>query len=388
MTSHAISFLNNRRVRDVFWQVAVFAVVAGLIAYFVRNASDNMAKAGIASGFDFLGRTAGIELPFLLTRYTPQSSILALLWAGVVNTMAVALVAIIAATMLGFVVGIARLSRNWLLSRLAGAYVEVVRNIPVLFFVLFWYFAVIAALPGPREAIGIFAVAFLSNRGLTVPTPQASGAFAVAALVSAIAIAAQIAVAAWARRRRERTGRGFPLWSSGAVLIAAIPLLAFAAAIAATPWDVPVLRGFNYRGGFVLIPEFVALTAALATYGAAFIAEIVRGGILAVPKGQVEAARALGLGPGQVLRLVVIPQALRVVVPPLTSQYLNVLKNSSLGAAIGFPELMNVFVGSALNITGQAVEIIAITLAIYLAIGLAVSALMNWYNARVALVAR
>jgi len=261
-----------------------------------------------------------------------------------------------------------------------------VRNIPVLFFVLFWYFAVIAALPGPREAIGIFAVAFLSNRGLTVPTPQASEAFAVAALVSIVCVVAQIAISAWARRRRDRTGRGFPLWTSGALLVAGVPLLAFAAAIAATPWDIPVLRGFNYRGGFVLIPEFVALVAALATYAAAFIAEIVRGGILAVPKGQLEAARALGLGNGQVLRLVVIPQALRVMVPPLTSQYLNVLKNSSLGAAIGFPELMNVFVGSALNITGQAVEIIAITLAIYLVIGLAVSALMNWYNAKVALV--
>jgi len=380
------SFINNRRVRDVFWQVAVWAAVLGLLAYFVRNASDNMAKAGIASGFDFLGRASGIELPFLLTGYTAQSSILDLLWAGVVNTMTVALVAIVAATLLGFVLGIARLSRNWLLASLAGAYVEVVRNIPVLFFVLFWYFAVIATLPGPREAIGIFAVAFLSNRGLTVPTPLATGGFAAAALASAIAIAAQIAIAAWARRRRDRTGQGFPTWGSGAVLIAGVPLVAFATAIAATPWDIPVLRGFNYRGGFVLIPEFVALVAALATYAAAFIAEIVRGGIVAVPKGQLEAARALGLGPGQVLRLVVIPQALRVMVPPLTSQYLNVLKNSSLGAAIGFPELMNVFVGSALNITGQAVEIIAITLAIYLVIGLAVSALMNWYNAKVALV--
>lgn len=381
-----MAFVNNRRVRDIFWQVAVWAAVAGLLAYFVRNASDNMAKAGIASGFDFLGRTSGIELPFLLTGYTPQSSILDLLWAGVVNTMTVALVAIVAATLLGFALGITRLSRNWLLANLAGAYVEVVRNIPVLFFVLFWYFAVIAALPGPREAIGIFAVAFLSNRGFTVPTPLTSEPFAVAALVSMVCVAAQIAIAAWARRRRDRTGRSFPLWTSGAVLIAGVPLVAFAAAIAATPWDIPVLRGFNYRGGFVLIPEFVALVAALATYAAAFIAEIVRGGILAVPKGQLEAARALGLGPGQVLRLVVIPQALRVMIPPLTSQYLNVLKNSSLGAAIGFPELMNVFVGSALNITGQAVEIIAITLAIYLVIGLAVSALMNWYNAKVALV--
>jgi general L-amino acid transport system permease protein len=384
--SVVLAVVNNRRVRDVFWQIVAFAAVAGLLAYFVRNASDNMAKAGIASGFDFLGRNAGIELPFLLTDYTPQSSMLSLLWAGVVNTMTVALIAIVAATLLGFVLGIARLSHNWLLSSLAGAYVEVVRNIPVLFFVLFWYFAVIAALPGAREALSILAVAFLSNRGLTVPLPLATGAFAAAALASLIAVVAQIAVAVWARRRRERTGRGFPVWSTGALLVVCVPLLAVAAAVVSTPWDIPVLRGFNYRGGFVLIPEFVALIAALATYAAAFIAEIVRGGILAVPKGQTEAAHAVGLRPGQVLRLVVIPQALRVMVPPLTSQYLNVLKNSSLGAAIGFPELMNVFVGSALNITGQAVEIIAITLAIYLAIGLAVSALMNWYNARVALV--
>src|SRR5262249_19752664 len=263
------AFVNNRRVRDVFWQIAVCATVAGLLAYFVRNASDNMAKAGIASGFDFLGRTSGIELPFLLTGYTAQSSILELLWAGVVNTMAVALIAIIAATLLGFALGIARLSRNWLLANLAGAYVEVVRNIPVLFFVLFWYFAVIAALPGPREAIGIFAVAFLSNRGLTVPTPLAAGAFSIAPLASVISIGPEVALAAWARRRRDRTGRGFPLWSSGAVLIAGVPLLSFAAAVAATPWDIPVLRGFNYRGGFVLIPEFVALVAALATYAAA-----------------------------------------------------------------------------------------------------------------------
>src|SRR5262249_3341382 len=264
-----LSFVNNRRVRDVFWQIAVCATVAGLLAYFVRNASDNMAKAGIASGFDFLGRTSGIELPFLLTGYTPQSNILDLLWAGVVNTMTVALVAIIGATFLGFALGIARLSRNWLLANLAGAYVEVVRNIPVLFFVLFWYFAVIATLPGPREAIGIFAVAFLSNRGLTVPTPQASEAFAVAVLVSMVCLVAQIAIAAWARPRRDRTGRAFPTWASGAVLIAGVPIVAFVAAIVATPWDIPVLRGFNYRGGFVLIPEFVALVAALATYAAA-----------------------------------------------------------------------------------------------------------------------
>jgi general L-amino acid transport system permease protein len=381
-----LAFVNNRKVRDVFWQIVVLAAMLGLLAYFVRNASENMVRAGIASGFDFLTHTAGIEVPFVLTDYTPRSSIQSLLWVGVANTLVVALIASAAATVLGFALGIARLSRNWLLSTLAGAYVEIVRNVPLLFFVLFWYFGVIAALPGPRDAINMFDVVFLSNRGLTIPIAQTSGAFAFAALASLIAIVAQVVIATWARRRRDRSGRSFPLWSVGAVLVVGVPALALAAAIVSTPWEIPVLRGFNYRGGFVVIPEFVALFAALATYAAAFIAEIVRGGILAVPTGQIEAARAIGLRPNQGLRLVVIPQALRVMVPPMTSQYLNVLKNSSLGAAIGFPELMNVFVGSALNITGQAVEIIAITLAIYLAIGLSVSAVMNWYNRRVALV--
>ena len=383
-----LSLFHDRRARDLFWQTVVVAGVAGSIVYFLRNASENMVNAGIASGFDFLTRTAGIEVPFVLTAYTPRSSILSLLWVGVVNTFLVSLIAMAAATILGVTLGIARLSTNWLLSTLAGTYVEVVRNIPLLFFVLFWYFGVIAALPGPRESINLFAVAFLSNRGLTVPTPQDADGFVIAAVVSLAAVAAQIAIAMWAHRRRARGGRIFPLWSLGSVLVVGIPILALAAAAFSTAWDVPALRGFNYRGGFVLIPEFVALFAALATYTAAFVAEIVRGGILAVPKGQIEAARAVGLKSHQVLRLVVIPQALRVMIPPMTSQYLNVLKNSSLGAAIGFPELMNVFMGSALNITGQAVEIIAVTLAIYLSIGLALSAFMNWYNARMALVAQ
>src|SRR5262249_38009966 len=260
----------------------------------VRNASDNMVKAGIASGFDFLTRTSGIEVPFVLTGYTARSSVLALLWVGVVNTVTVSLIAMVAATVLGFVIGVAPLSRNFLLSTVAGAYVEIVRNIPLLFFVLFWYFGVIAALPGARDAIGIAAVAFLSNRGLTIPVPETTDGFALAALAILAAIAAHLIIVRWARRGRDRTGKSFPLWSIGATLLIGVPILALAAATLSTAWDIPVLRGFNYRGGFVIIPEFVALFAALTTYAAAFIAEIVRGGILAVPKGQVEAARAIG----------------------------------------------------------------------------------------------
>jgi len=383
-----LSFIYQKRVRDFFWQAVVLVGVVGLLAFFVINASRNMREAGIASGFDFLWRTAGIEIPFVLTSYTAQSDNWALLWVGVVNTLLITCVSAIAATALGFVIGVARLSGNWLLSRLAGAYVEAVRNIPLLFFVLFWYFGVIAALPGPRQSIGIFAVAFLNNRGLTIPLPNDLSPFGKAALAILFALVVQIVFAVWARRRRDRTGRDAPVWPVGALLLAVLPLIALTLATLATSWDVPALRGFNYRGGFVLVPEFVALFAALTTYTAAFIAEIVRGGILAVPKGQLEAAAAVGLRPSQTLRLVTIPQALRVMIPPMTSQYLNVLKNSSFGAAIAYPELVSVFMGSALNNTGQAIEIIAITLGIYLAIGLCVSALMNWYNARMALVTR
>jgi general L-amino acid transport system permease protein len=386
--SMTLSFIYQKRVRDLFWQAVVLAAVLGLLVFFVLNASRNMRDAGIASGFDFLFRTAGIDIPFVLTNYTAQSNNLALLWVGVVNTLLVTLISAAAATLLGFLIGIARLSHNWLLSTLAGAYVEAVRNIPLLFFVLFWYFGVIAALPGPRQSIGIFGVAFLNNRGLTIPLPNDVAPFGLAALIIFAALIVQLAFAWWARRRRDRTGRDAPVWTLGTILLVVLPIGALTLATLATSWDVPALRGFNYRGGFVLVPEFVALFAALTTYTAAFIAEIVRGGILAVPKGQIEAAGAVGLRNAQILRLVVIPQALRVIIPPMTSQYLNVLKNSSFGAAIAYPELVSVFMGSALNNTGQAIEIIAITLSVYLSLGLAVSALMNWYNAKMALVVR
>ncbi|MCA3246837.1 MAG: ABC transporter permease subunit [Azospirillum sp.] len=262
------------------------------------------------------------------------------------------------------------------------------RNIPLLLFVFFWYFGVIRALPPPRASWDFGGIAFLNNRGLYVPAPVDASAFAVVPIVLALGAALFLIVRRWARRRQAATGQAFPLWLAGLGLLGAAPLAGIAFSILSTPWDAPALRGFNFRSGFVLIPEFVALFAALVTYTAGFVAEVVRGGILAVGKGQKEAALSLGLTPGQTLRLIVIPQALRVMVPPMTSQYLNLLKNSSFGAAIAYPEIVSVFMGSALNATGQAIEIIAITLAIYLSIGLAVSAFMNWYNARIALVTR
>ena len=347
-----------------------------------------MVKAGIASGFRFLGRDSGIEVPFNLTGYRPSDTILALLWTGVVNTLLVSAVSIVVATAVGFTVGLLRLSHNWLLSTLAGVYIEFVRNIPLLFFVLFWYFGVLAALPTPRESLSFLGVAFLNRRGLSIPTPNDVTGLRLALLAIVVLVAAQWGLARWARARQARTGRDFPAWAAGFVTCGALPVLALALGAAATDWDVPTLRGFNYRGGFVLVPEFVALFAALSTYTAGFIAEAVRGGILSVRQGQIDAARALGLTSGRIVRLVVIPQAMPVIIPPLTSQYLNLIKNSSFGAAIAYPEIVAVFMGSALVSTGQSIEIIAITLAIYLTLSLAVSLFMNWYNARHRMVTR
>ena len=383
-----IRFLRDRKVRDVLWQALATVGLVVVVVFFVRNASDNMVKAGIASGFQFLWRDSGIEVPFNITGYKPSDTILALLWTGIVNTLLVSAAAVVVATVIGFTVGLMRLSHNWLLSTLAAVYIEFVRNIPLLFFVLFWYFGVLAALPTPKESYDFLGVAFLNRRGLSIPLPNEVTGFQLALLAIAVLIVVQIGLARWAKARQARTGRDFPTWMVGFVLCGLLPIAALAVAGAATSWDVPTLRGFNYRGGFVLVPEFVALFMALSTYTAGFIAEVVRGGIQSVRQGQIDAARALGLTPGRVVRLVVIPQAMPVIIPPITSQYLNLIKNSSLGAAIAYPEIVAVFMGSALVATGQAIEIIAITLGIYLTIGLAVSAFMNWYNARHRLVTR
>jgi len=368
-----IAIYNRPKIRAVFYQFVLLAMVVWLGYEFALNAKANLDALKIASGFGFLDNTAGFAVNQSLIPYNESDTYGRVFLVGLLNTLLVA------------GIGIARLSRNWLLARLAEAYVELIRNLPLLFQLLFWYLAVLGTLPGPRQSISLFGEIFLNNRGIIVPAPVAGkGAGAVVA-VFAVSVIAIVALKLWARRLQIRTGRHVPLlWISLALLV--VPSLV---ALIATGFPIgferPELRGFNFVGGIRLLPEFVALVVALTTYTAAFIAEVVRAGLLAVPRGQSEAAFALGLRRGLTLRLIIVPQALRVIVPPLTNQYLNLTKNSSLAVAVGYPDLFAVFAGTTLHQTGQAIEIIAITMAVYLAISLFTSALMNWYNARIRL---
>jgi general L-amino acid transport system permease protein len=378
-----VAFYNNPKVRSAAYQFVLLAVVLWLGYEFTLNARENLAAQKITSGFGFLENTAGFSVNQSLIPYQEADSYGRVFLVGLLNTLLVSALGIVFATMLGFVVGIARLSPNWLVARIGGGYVELIRNLPLLFQILFWYLAVLGALPGPRQSISLFGEVFLSNRGIIVPAPvlgDGAGYVGLALLAGVIAV---FALRAWANRRQMRTGERFPLLWPSLALVVGLPLMVLAATGFPIAFEKPVLRGFNFVGGLRLIPEFVALLFALTIYTAAFIGEIVRAGISAVARGQTEAALALGLPRGLTLRLIVIPQALRVIVPPLTNQYLNLTKNSSLAVAIGYPDLVAVFAGTALSQTGQAIEIIAITMAVYLAISLATSVGMNLYNAHI-----
>jgi general L-amino acid transport system permease protein len=378
-----VAIYNRPKIRAVCYQLLLLAAVLWLGFEFALNAKANLDAQKISSGFGFLDNTAGFGINQSLIPYNESDTYGRVFFVGLLNTLLVAAIGIVLATILGFVVGIARLSRNWLVARLAGGYVELIRNLPLLFQILFWYLAVLGTLPGPRQSISLLGEIFLNNRGIILPAPVAGeGAGAVIA-VFALSVIAAIALRLWAKRRQIRTGRQFPLFWSSLALVVGPPLVALVAMGFPIGFERPELRGFNFVGGVRLLPEFVALLLALTTYTAAFIAEVVRAGVLAVPRGQTEAALALGLRRGLTLRLIVVPQALRVIVPPLTNQYLNLTKNSSLAVAVGYPDLFAVFAGTTLHQTGQAIEIIAITMAVYLAISLFTSALMNWYNAHI-----
>jgi general L-amino acid transport system permease protein len=362
----------------------LFAAALAWIAYeIVANARANLASQHIASGFGFLSNTAGFDVSQALISYSGSDTYTRVFLVGLLNTLLVSIIGIFFATIIGFVVGLGRLSPNWLLSRIAGAYVELVRNLPPLFQILFWYLAVLGTLPNPRQSVSLFGSFFLSNRGLVVPKPIGHDGLMAFGLANPLAIVASLLLRSYARRQLFENGRLVKVWPYAVGLLIGLPLLAVLIFGKPVTFEIPELKGFNFSGGSRIIPEFVALTLALSTYTAAFIAEIVRAGVQSVHKGQMEAGASLGLSRGSTLRLIVVPQALRVILPPLTNQYLNLTKNSSLAVGIGYPDLFSVFAGTTLSQTGQAIEIIAITMGVYLLISLVTSAIMSFYGWRI-----
>lgn len=372
------------------WVIQSVLIIAIILVVWtiISNTADNLQRQGIASGFGFLNQTAGYGVNFTLIPYESTNSHGRALLVGLFNTILCAILGIILATIIGFVIGLARLSANALVSSLAACYVEVFRNIPLLLQIFFWYFGVLGLLPLPRESIEFGGLFFLNNRGAFAPQPLFEPGFGAVWLTIAITIGIGIAVTIWARKRRERTGLIFPVAIFNTALIIGLPLIVFLIVGRPLSFDLAQLGRFNLRGGMRITPELIALVFALSIYTASYIAEIVRAGVLAVNKGQTEAAQAIGLRRIDMLRLVIIPQALRVIIPPLTNQYLNLTKNSSLAAAIAYPDLVHLFAGITLNQSGQAVEVLGITMLIYLSLCLITSMLMNWYNARIALVER
>ncbi|HAS6153313.1 TPA: ABC transporter permease subunit [Vibrio vulnificus] len=386
--SSSTNLLYNPTFRSVVFQVIAILALVFFFYTIVNNALTNLNARGIATGFDFLSQEAGFGIGLTLIEYDETFSYGRTFVIGLLNTALVSFLGIILATVLGFVIGIARLSSNWLVSRFAAIYIEIFRNIPLLLQIFFWYFAVLQALPSPRQSISLGEAIFLNVRGLFFPKPvfEAGSAFIFAALFAGFI--ATIFIGVWARNKQKLTGQQTPMGRIALALIVGLPALVYFVSGMPVSAEYPALKGFNYQGGISIIPELAALLVALSIYTAAFIAEIVRSGINAVSHGQTEAAMSLGLPRTRTLKLIIIPQALRIIIPPLTSQYLNLTKNSSLAMAIGYPDLVSVFAGTTLNQTGQAIEIIAMTMGVYLTLSLVTSALMNIYNKKVALVER
>ncbi len=379
---------NNAQYRSLFFQVVLVAMVAGFFWFIGSNTMQNLEKRGIATGFTFLSQKSGFGILQSLIPFSDADSFGRTFLVGLLNTLLVSALGVVFATIIGFTMGVARLSNNWLIAKIATVYVETFRNIPLLLQIFFWYFAVLRALPSPRQSWAAGEIAFMNIRGLYLPQPLFGDGFSYVAWTFVLAVVATVFVVRWAKKRQNETGKQFKIWRTAFALIFCLPLLVFFAAGSPLSWELPVLKGFNFRGGMTIIPELTALLLALSIYTATFIAEAVRSGILAVNSGQTEAASALGLHKNKVLKLVVIPQAMRVIIPQLTSQYLNLVKNSSLATAIGYPDLVAVFAGTTLNQTGQAIEIIAMTMGVYLTISLTISAIMNWYNKKIMLVER
>lgn len=382
-----VSLFNDPKVRSLAAQI-IFALLVLWLGYEIyHNTSANLAKLNKSVSFGFLWTTAGFDIIQRPIEYTRDSTYFSAILVGFINTLIVAGLGIVFATVIGFIIGIMRLSSNWVIAKIATGYVELIRNIPLLLQIFFWYAAVLKPLPGPKESVNFFDLAFLSNRGLVTLKfiwGEGSGYIGIAFIVGVVAA---FVVRHWAKRRQELTGEQFHSFWAGLGLIIGLPLLTFLMLGGPVTFEYPVFKGFNFVGGFTILPELIALVLALSIYTASFIAEIVRAGIMAVSHGQTEAAHSLGLRSQPTLRLVVIPQALRVIIPPLTSQYLNLTKNSSLAVAIAYPDLVAMG-GVVNNQSGRAVEVVLIWMFIYLSLSLVTSAFMNWYNARVRLVER
>lgn len=377
---------NDPGVRAIVFQVIALCAVGGVVWFLVHNTLHNLSVRNIASGFDFLSREAGFAIGESLIEYGPANDYQRALTVGLLNTLRVAVVGIIFATLLGTLIGIARLSKNWLIKKIASIYVEVMRNIPLLLQLFFWYAIISETMPGPRQALKPLPGVFLSNRGIKLPWVQGDG-LSWLMWGALLAIVVIIFLSRWASKRQVKTGQIFPLWRVSMAIFFILPAVIWLFSGTALTIDMPVFKGFNFSGGLTLSPEFAALIIGLVMYTAAFIAEVVRSGIQSVNAGQWEAAGAIGLKNSLVLRLIVLPQALRVIIPPMTSQYLNITKNSSLAVAIGYPDIVSV-VNTTLNQTGQAIEGIMIIMAAYLTVSIAISLFMNWYNTRIALVER
>jgi general L-amino acid transport system permease protein len=382
------SFINDPTIRGAFYQALLIGLVALGFYWLGANAIRNLTAQGKTFGFDFLWNTAGFDISFSLIPFSRESTYLDVFVAGLLNTLLVSVISIFFATILGFLLGIARLSNNWLIARTAAVYVEVTRNIPPLLQLFIWYFAVLKVMPPVKQSHSLGDVVFINLRGVFIPSFTFDDKLPIFLIACVAAIVGVVVLSRWARQRLEATGQRFPVFFTALAILIVVPALAWTLSGAQVQVTVPQLTGFNFRGGIDLPPELLALIVGLTIYTATFIGEIVRSGIQAVSHGQTEAASALGLREGDRLRLVVIPQAMRVIIPPLTSEYLSLTKNSSLGAAIAFPELVSIFQGTALNQAGRAIEIVGMTMAVYLTFSLVTSALMNIYNARVALVER
>jgi general L-amino acid transport system permease protein len=374
--------VNDERNRSIFYQIVVFGLIGWTAWYLFTNTSANLEARGMSSGFEFLGSTAGFDIAWSIIPYKPNDTYGYVFLVGIINTLLVSLIAIVFTTILGFIIGVLRLSKNWLISVLAAWYVEIIRNTPLLLQILFWYLAVFSVLPTPKQSVAVLGLEVfqLNNRGFYFPEPQPGELFWLTMVAILAAIAGVYFLSAWAKRRRLATGERFPVFSTSLGILFGLPVFVFLVTGSPLEWSVPELKGFNFQGGSKVPPAFCALLIALVIYHASYIGESVRAGIQSVSHGQTEASSSLGLKPSWTLRLVIIPQAMRAIVPPLISIWMNVIKNSSLAIAIGYPDLVAVYMQTSLNQSGHAIEIVAMVMVFYSTVSLTISGALNYYN--------